>query len=130
MLTKKENNTMKTIISLFLMIFIFTKCKQDVKPPQRIKNIPIEALWYGGPDGGCWIKIDSTNIVNEYRVTVFYEGDGSIWSNGLYKLCESCESKNLSLEKIKDLIDGFDGEVIILDIIKNKEYCTLEKVSK
>lgn len=119
----------KTIFSLFFSIFLFTMCKQDIKPPKRVKNIPNEARWYGGADGGCWIKIDSTKAVNEYRVTVYFEGDGSIWSNGLYNLCEKCESKNLTIEEIKNLIDGFDGESIILNVIHNKKYCSLNKVS-
>jgi hypothetical protein len=116
------------ILGLTCLLF-FTMCKQEVKPPERQKNISKEARWYGGQDGGCWIKIDSTEIPNQYDVVVYFENDGEIWDKGIFEMCKECNNKYQSIEEIRSDIGAFDGEIVLLNkIYKNKYSCSLEKL--
>lgn len=109
------------------MLFI-TMCNVATKPPKRKSNVPNEAQWYGGKDGGAWILINSTDFSNQYEVVVYFDSDGSIWSNGLYKVCRYCQEDSMKVEEIRNNISTFDGESVILKTIKKGKYCTLELI--
>lgn len=50
----------------------------DTNTPDRIANIPKDAFWVGGADGGQWYladKIDSTNQTIHFKIYNDYTGD-------------------------------------------------------
>jgi hypothetical protein len=118
----------KIIILGAICMFFLSACKLGNFPPERKDNIPEESRWYGGSDGGVWILISSANFPNQYKVVVYFE-NGSIWSNGLYQVCKYCQTDSMNIEEIKNNIEAFDGEAIILRTIKQGKYCTLLPVA-
>jgi len=64
------------IVCILGLLLISCNAQQ---PPQRLPNIPKEAKWYGGKDGGCWILVQHTDSMNLFRITTYFDNSGEIW---------------------------------------------------
>ncbi len=107
---------MKWLFNISIFVIVFS-CNAD--KPEKPFNVPKNAVWKGGVDGGCWVLFDkvSENIV---EATIFYE-NGKIWQKGVFKKSGNCQiSKEILIDKIK----GFDGESLLTNescLFKKKE---------
>lgn len=105
---------MKRLFSILVLVTAFS-CSPDKK--EKPSNVPQDAIWKGGVDGGCWILFDkvSENII---EATIFYE-NGEVWDKGVFKKYGNCQiSKEILIKKIQ----GFDGE-----ILTTNERCSFKK---
>lgn len=50
---------------------------QPCIPPAKPKDVPIQAEWFGGCDGGNWIQLVSTND-EKYRFRIYRDWDGNL----------------------------------------------------
>ncbi len=121
---------MKAITFFFgiIVVMFVTMCNVATKPPERKSNIPSEAQWYGGKDGGVWIVVSSSHRPNSFNVVVYNENNGNVIVKGLYRASAECSNGNLTVEEVRKYINAFDGEKILLQKIKQDRYCTLEFV--
>ncbi len=102
------------IILIFLIgiiLFVFFKYSEPIEPVKRPANVPSDAVWHGGADGGNWIQClqikDSTNI---FFCNVYSDFTGDIIYKGLFKL----EGKETSIDELKELLGFYSGDYINL----------------
>jgi len=105
---------------LFIAIILsFIGCNY-IKQPTRLKNIPADAFWSGGSDGGFWFLIEKSNEKNKtIHFKIYNDHSGDIVADKDFKLqCEPGTKFNWS--EIPDLIDWYDLTKIWLDIRQKK----------
>jgi len=94
-----------------------------VTEPERPEKVPDSAIWYGGPDGGVFIKVDDNQIrKNHFYCTLYFDYTGDIWYEGLF---EYNGDSILSVETLRKIISAYDGYRIHL-----WEYGFLTKVKE
>jgi hypothetical protein len=136
---------MTTLIRLssiltFIMLTVLTACgqtkgtnhkkndnnKADIIP-KRISNIPIDAFWVGGVDGGQWYRIDSINTTEKsIHFKIYNDFNGNLVIDKKFKLhCDN--DPEIKWDYIRGQINAFDGQRILLTIInKDHKYCYFE----
>lgn len=92
-----------------------------------VSNIPKEAFWVGGDDGGNWYligNIDEKENTIQFKIYNDYTGDLIV--DKAFKLhCEN--DTEIKWNNIKEQINFFNGKIICLTIInKNNKYCYFE----
>ena len=107
-------------IFLITLFIIFISCNTEIKQPERPKNVPKTAIWEGGTDGGTWIQCDSTNTDNIFYCKIFNDFDGTLLSEGKYKL----DGISQPVDSIRKYLGVFTGSKIIL---RNKKFLILIK---
>jgi hypothetical protein len=99
----------------------------DTYTPQRVSGIPKEAFWVGGADGGKWYLIVSINKeVHATHLKIYHDYTGELEVNKQFTL--HCHTDSiLTLQDLKNYIDGFDGNRVYLSITnQDNEYCYLK----
>lgn len=105
---------MKWLLNILVLVTAFS-CNSDKR--EKPSNVPSEAVWKGGDDGGCWILFNKVSE-NTIEATIFFE-NGEVWEKGAFKKFGSCQfSKEVLIKKIQ----GFDGESLITN-----ERCSFKK---
>ena len=94
------------------MVWLFFSCTGS-QVPKRPDNIPAEAAWVGGDDGGVWMRITERKEPRSYRVKIF-DQEGALWKEGLYTWEEDCKEINVNLKESD--FNAFDGEKILLHV--------------
>ena len=94
--------------------------------PVRPNNIPYEAFWAGGTDGGNWYLVDDIhNHRNSVKLKVFSDNDGSLIVAGKFVIL--CPNTNITfIQDLKNQISSFDGEKIYLKASAGKKPCWLQ----
>lgn len=105
---------MKSTI-LILIIVLWTSCKTaDKLEPEKIAGIPLNTFWVGGQDGGQWYEIKKINKDSlTVELVIYNDNTADIEVEQKFKL--KCNSeKDFSWGNLKDEINGYDGQRIIL----------------
>lgn len=76
-------HSMTLKIGIFLILLCSLGC--GVNPPPRPSNVPAEAIWAGGSDGGAWIQCSPLSGKWEFHCIV-YRDEGELWAKGTYYL--------------------------------------------
>jgi len=114
-------------VYLLLVLFLFTTCNTTTKPPQKLSNIPDEAVWYGGTDGGYWYIVKDGKNKNSFFISIYYDSTGEIAKRTLFSLSKSCSHLGFNKDSIYKYINGYDGNIVYLTIInKEGKYCYLK----
>lgn len=80
--------TVVIIIFAFLFFNFFVSTDGGCDPPERPKNVPKEAIWKGGCDGGNWIQlIDIKDKVCRFRIFRDWNGNLILDADFEYKNC-------------------------------------------
>lgn len=101
-----------TACSSFLVILMFvTGCAVESDAPPRPANLPKEAFWLGGADGGAFVRLARAEAADGY-VGAVYREDGSIWYEGRFVL----DPPNAAPVDPDDHADftGWDGTQLLL----------------
>lgn len=105
------------IINVFILlvfsIFLINCFSSKTKEPERVQGIPKSAKWHGGTDGGVWINIDTTGIINEFNIQCYFE-DGDIREEGVFALDSLIVLRTFSIRELHKMIIGFDGMNLLL----------------
>ncbi len=114
------------IVGIIIFVFvlsltiIFFFVLERVEPIKRPSNVPLDAIYDGGPDGGNWIWCvpykDSTNI---FYCEVYDDDSGITVYKGLFKF----DGKKISLDELRKLLGIYTGDTILL-----KDYKELKTV--
>ncbi|MGG9972620.1 hypothetical protein ACQ33O_12575 [Ferruginibacter sp. SUN002] len=119
---------MKKILGqLILSCLLFSNCKnkQSSFEPVRVKGIPENAFWTGGPDGGNWFVVDSIIInSNAASFRIYNDNSGELIENKIFKL--KCDSK-IKWDHLQEEISGYDGKIILSNSTQqNNHSCYFE----
>ncbi len=117
---------------LLFLVCTLTSCLNSrvIKVPERVVGIPDNAIWYGGIDGGTWIKIDDTDVDNQYYVECYFDTSGDLLDKGIFKMEECPDYETIyTAREMRDLVSYFDGKYIGLKIKCNNHYIRLYKMA-
>ena len=90
-------------LAFILSLFLWTGCiHRKVEAPPRPSNVPQEAQWYGGADGGCWIIIHDTDTVNRFHVRCFFDGSGNLREEGIYEVDTTVTKRTYTAEELRE----------------------------
>jgi hypothetical protein len=90
----------------------------------RPTNVPKEAFWAGGVDGGNWYVVKDINPSRtETTLEIYNDQDGGLIMSKSFRLVCS-RGHSTSITNLKAEISGFDGEKILLR--GPGEFCYLE----
>lgn len=109
---KKINGTSFLLLS-FLLSVILSGCDISVSTndsPSRPENVPTNAQWVGGADGGVFVSI-AKNQNKSFQLQVFHD-DGEVWYEGAAQL--KPENAVLHLPATDDELEGWDGTTLYL----------------
>jgi hypothetical protein len=93
----------------WLMLLSLAACNTPVVPPARHANVPPDAVWSGGADGGAWIACKGP-VGTEYDCTVFDDFTGDLRAAARFTYV------GLGSPPAAQSLDfsGFDGDTIHL----------------
>jgi hypothetical protein len=103
----------------FLMILCFLVGCKGGSAPARLPNIPKNATWIGGSDGGSWLEIINTINDTAFNIRIYNDENGRLDIDTIFSLTPDCSVKKVDSTSLLNAIDGFDGEEIILSIKGN-----------
>lgn len=83
------------------------------KERQKPDNVPEQAQWVGGIDGGVWILIDVKVSELEYNMSVWFES-GKEWESGIYILMCECREIDYSIENIYEMARSYTANMLRL----------------
>ncbi len=93
---------MKQILSILIFLIVFSCTPEEREKPS---NVPKDAIWKGGADGGCWILFKTVKD-NSVEAIIYFE-HGEVWDKGVFKKVGNC---NIEKTNIIEEIGGFNGE--------------------
>lgn len=79
-------------------------------PPEKPNNVPEEAVWKGGCDGGNWIELISISS-SKYRFRIYRDWDGTLELDADFEPV-LCEKINLTESNWSQSITGYLNEKI------------------
>lgn len=102
---------------LIILLLCLSSCMEIERKgfsPNRLKTIPKEAFWVGGPDGGNWYEIKSINAHRNMASIILYNDQTGeiILSKRFMMVC--MQDNQHFIDDLEHQIDSFDGEKIIL----------------
>jgi hypothetical protein len=107
------------IIFACVIVAVLTGCevsqkKASINPPNKPANVPQEAVWSGGANGGAFIYLRKNNDSppHIYSAEIYYDSTGEIWYKGQLKI-EPVDNPQFDW-KNKDVYSGWDGDTLYL----------------
>ena len=95
------------------VIYAFSHTNKSYQPDKPV-NVPQNAHWYGGSDGGVWIELNNTALPGHHFAKI-YTDIGDNWMSGVFVMSGDCKNTNFDANSLCKIIDGFDGRKIILE---------------
>lgn len=111
------------LITILFMVNYFTN--PVTKPPKRLPNIPKQAEWVGGVDGGNWYQIIKVISKNTFNIKIYNEKTGEIEIDAVFILNPDCPFKEIDSTLLIRSINGYDGEKIIVNLPEKGSQCSL-----
>lgn len=111
-----------TLLAIIVIVIWFKIRVPNESTPNKLSNIPKEAIWKGAEDEGFWFEIISINSTQRtYRIKIYNDYNGELVVDADFKKQDSCKSElPLSKEIIKQ-IAYFE-----FDKIEMKNDCSLK----
>jgi len=122
---KKTILILSVVLIILLLTVYFYLSKSGIKPPERLGNIPKQAEWVGGVDGGSWYQVTKIISKNTFRVKIYDEGNGELEIDTTFTLNPDCSFKEIDSTLLVKSINGYDGEKILLSLPEKGKQCSL-----
>jgi hypothetical protein len=98
---------MKISIGISLLCLTFFFACLDPSEPDRPPNVPHQAKWIGGIDGGVWCSIERLKGENKFSFKSWEDFGGILIADGTFSVRDQNTAENLL-----DKLDFFDGKDI------------------
>jgi hypothetical protein len=122
---KKNLIVILVIFIAAFVIFYFLMSNRKITPLERQSNIPTQARWVGGADGGTWFEIIKALPDSSFRIKLYNDYSGEIIVDTIFVLSNECSSSKIDSTTLIKKIRSYDGENILLDLIENNKHCFL-----
>lgn len=102
------------VIFAFLVGCESSRDNYQIKPPKKPINVPKEAIWSGGVDGGVFIVVQKkkNSFPNIYFAEIYFDSTGEIWYKGRLSI-EPSDNPIFEYNN-KDVYSGWDGDTLYL----------------
>lgn len=105
---------------LFLVVSLISYyiiLSEPIEPIVRPSNLPSDAFWQGGEDGGWWYSCKNNQINFEFHCIIYSEDGKITWEDdfelyiSLYKIDKQISMKDFQKQNylIADNVSGFNG---------------------
>lgn len=112
-----------SVLVLFLLAyFIFFPRSAS---HHHLSNIPDQAKWVGGADGGCWVEVVGVVSNSAFRLRIYRDNDGGLESDTIFVLNQQCSVVQIDSAALLPAITGYDGRDVHLRMPTGKEGCFL-----
>lgn len=120
----------KTLLILILFVvvglIITYYCIRDTTgKPKRAANVPSNATWVGGVDGGVWFLISKTLSTKEFRIKIYNDFTGDMEVDTAFVLDSACSFKEFDSTTLINDLDAYDGKKVLLKSVVGGKNCTL-----
>jgi len=115
----KKSITILAALILLLVTFIVYFLSQNhtnVIPPKRLANIPQQAEWVGGVDGGIWYQVTKIISRKTFKIKIYNDVNGELEIDTTFILNPDCAFREIDSGMLIKSINGYDGESIILNL--------------
>ena len=111
-------------------IYFFT-ASSEVIVPDRLSNIPEQAKWVGGTDGGNWYEVVDEISTNSFKIRIYNDHNGEILADTIFNVNADCTAQQqFNSETLMSAIMGYNGYDILLDVPKEGTKCYLPTKSE
>lgn len=107
---KVINSVLAVILAATFLISCSQEDDEKRSTPPIPPNVPYDALWIGGNDGGAFIEVEETSDSSRYLGTIYFESSGEIWYQGALKYTGSTPFDT----KSPSSYIAWDGDVLLL----------------
>ena len=109
------------LIPLALSILIIACSYEPAKP----SNVPAEAFWIGGHDGGVFLRCKQVSKKSKnYQCSVYNDFNGEVWKQCIFTVENGSPDFN---PDDKEIYAGYDGSIILRDYRQPKFYYAFVK---
>ena len=112
MIARKSNILSVAALIVALLFACFTFIKPTSSTPEKPANVPSDAQWVGGIDGGDWLICHEVST-RTMTCTVFADVTGVLVDEGIFTFDEEHQSK-IGSDSFYASLSYFDGERIKL----------------
>ncbi|MEJ0105419.1 MAG: hypothetical protein WDO19_23935 [Bacteroidota bacterium] len=131
----------KSIIILMVLLLILAagivyfwgNGHANITPPERPANIPQQAEWVGGADGGNWYQVTKVISKNAFKIKIYNDGNGELEIDTTFILNSDCAFREIDSLTLTKRFNFFDGKEIELLWPEKGKRCSLiilnEKIS-
>jgi hypothetical protein len=110
--------------SVLVFVWLFSK-NLNVDVPERLANIPADAKWVGGHDGGSWFQVLNATGNNSFYIKIYNDNTGEVEAKSSFILNPGCVLGKIDSATLIRSISGFDGSQILLSIPEEGRKCFL-----
>ena len=114
---------MSTTKWTFLFIIVLQSCSHTEH--RRIGQVPPDAIWVGGQDGGSWFKVNQVLPNSQFKISVYNDQNGQLLITSVFKMDTTCVGVNLDSADLLKHINAFDGTRVLLNIDNHGISCSL-----
>jgi hypothetical protein len=107
------------------IIYFLGNKHTNVIPPKRSANIPLQAEWVGGANGGIWYLVTKVISKNTFKIKIYNDGNGELELDTTFILSPDCAFGEIDSGMLIKNINSYDGESIILDLPEKGKRCSL-----
>jgi hypothetical protein len=114
------------IVTIGLTALMIAACGPKDVTWKRPADVPSDAIWIGGVDGGCWVEIKDELPEDKYWIAVHFQ-NGGLWIEDTFYVEEECRASMPDSGQIMDWLSDFNGYgfELKIDAPAGKRYCYL-----
>ncbi len=112
------------VVMVLLCIFIVWRFNRPCEEWERPSNVPVEAAWIGGCDGGIWLEFVDIQTPDTIRFKIYRDWNGDLILDANF-VCDSCPDMQITENNWRESFSHFDGETLCVlnQYQPNGQYC-------
>jgi len=115
------------VIALLILFFnFFVNIDGGCDPPEKPINVPSEAVWAGGCDGGYWIELVAIEK-DKVRFRIYRDWNGDLILDADFEY-KDCNDFRLTNSNWTEYIAYFGNTIELMDKAGINERCRLEPI--
>lgn len=101
------------VVALIVALYMWINTLEKRTPPIKPENVPVDAVWAGGTDGGGFFLLRS-EFSDTSRFTIYFDNNiGSIWYDG-YFYCNKSDFYRISTMDWRELVTCYNGKYLFM----------------
>jgi len=120
-----KNILLITVLVTTSFVGLYSCHNKSESAPNRPNNVPSEAVWAGGVDGGYWFVVTGSSENNTFDIKIYNEYSGEVDVQESFVLNDNCTIKQMDSAMLVRNIRWYNGEEIFLKLDDSDSDCSL-----